>query len=684
MEKILDVNKVLFGGDYNPEQWDAETRNQDMIMFPEASIDTVTLNVFSWATLQPNEDTYDFSELDEIVDMVTENNFNICMATSTGAHPAWMAKKYPEILRTDFEGRAHKFGNRHNSCPNSPVFRKYSKTLASRLAKHYKDQKNIVIWHISNEYGGECYCDNCAKAFRVWLKNKYKTLDKLNYEWNTKFWSHTFYDWDEIELPNTLTEYCFGATRSSQPGIALDYKRFNSDSMMQNMVDEIEAIREYIPNAKFTTNFMMTFKTLDYKRWAKYMDVISWDSYPQMYTAPSYIAFNNDLMRGLKGGQPFMLMEQASTVSAWLPANTMKRPGVMRQLSYQAMAHGADTVMFFQMRKSVASCEMYHGAIIDHSGRNDTRSFKEVVGLGKELKKLGDITLGARTDAKVAIVFDWDNWWTIEDASGLPHALSYPDEIIKYYKALYDLNIPVDIVGTEDELGKYDVVFAPLLHLIKDDIDIKLIDFANNGGTVLLNIFSGYVTENDRAILGGYPGPYKALTGNWVEETSMLLDEESVPFTYGGNTYDGIICTNVIHNENSESLGEFKDDYVEGMSAVTVNNYGKGKCYYVGTSVADNSNFIKVLVRDIASEKGLCDALGQVISADADVTVLRPEITKRTNDKGSIYYIMNPYKEEVEFELPFDGVDLISDAILNKNETIKMSKYDVKLVAEKR
>lgn len=605
------------------------------------------------------------------------------MATSTAAHPAWMAKKYPEVLRTDFDGRAHKFGMRHNSCPNSVIYKKYSKALAGELAKHFKNQKNIVIWHINNEYGGECYCDNCAKAFRVWLKNKYKTLDELNFQWNTRFWSHVFYDWDEIELPDTRTEFCFGATRSSHPGIALDYKRFNSDSMMHNLMDEIAAVKEHIPDAKFTTNFMMTFKTLDYKKWAKELDVISWDSYPQKATTPAYIAFNHDLMRGLKGGQPFMLMEQSPTVSAWLPANTMKRPGVMRLQSYQAMAHGADTVMFFQMRKSVASCEMYHGALIDHSGRADTRSFKETIALGNELKKLNDITLGGRCDSKVAIIFDWDNWWTFEDGSGLPYALSYADEIIRYYKAFYDLNIPVDIIGTQDDLDNYDVVVAPLLHMIKDDIDKKLKAFTSNGGTVILNVFAGYVTLNNRIILGGYPGPLKDLTGNWVEETSMLYDDETVHFTYGNKTYEGKVCTNVIHNEGSVSLGEFKEDYVEGMSAVTVNNYGKGKAYYIGTTVSDDSKFLKQLAVDIASELKLKNALGQVIENTADTDCILPEITARDNGENKLYYIMNPYNKALSVDVPFAAVNLLNDTEYEKGSSIELKPTDVVILRQK-
>ena len=112
--------------------------------------------------------------------------------------------------------------------------------LAEKLAEHYKDYDNIVAWHISNEYGGECYCENCEKAFRVWLKKKYHTIEEVNRVWDTAFWGHTFYDWEEIVLPNLLSEH-FAYERTMFQGISLDYRRFNSDSILECYRLEYEA-----------------------------------------------------------------------------------------------------------------------------------------------------------------------------------------------------------------------------------------------------------------------------------------------------------------------------------------------------------------------------------------------------------------------------------------------------------
>lgn len=443
------INKVLYGGDYNPEQWPEEIWEEDMRLFKLAGIDEVTLNVFSWAALQPSEDTYNFEKLDKIMDLVEANGLKVFLATSTAAHPAWMAKRHPDILRTEFSGMKRKFGSRHNSCQNSPTYQKYSVLLAKKLAEWYGERECVIGWHICNEYGGECYCENCEKQFRVWLKEKYGTIEEVNKAWDTSFWGHTFYDWDEIVLPNMLSEH-FEPDRTTFQGISLDYRRFNSEGMLKCYQAEAAAIRSVVPDAKITTNLMGFYKPLDYQMWAKSMDFISWDNYPANEDPYSRIAMNHDLMRGIKGGQPFVLMEQTPSVTNWLAYNALKRPGVMRLWSYQAMAHGADAVLFFQMRRSIGACEKYHGAVIDHVGTENTRVFREISQLGKELQQLGDKTLGARSRAKAAILVDWDNWWAIEYSAGPSRDLKYLDEVFLYYRALEEQNYAVDIIGVEE------------------------------------------------------------------------------------------------------------------------------------------------------------------------------------------------------------------------------------------
>ncbi|UOK65598.1 beta-galactosidase [Paenibacillus sp. OVF10] len=649
--------KMFYGGDYNPEQWDHETHLEDLRMFQLAGIDIATINVFSWALIQPDEVTYRFEELDQLINRLYENGVYICLATSTAAHPAWMAKKYPDVLRVDADGRKRKFGGRHNSCPNSPTYRKYAEKIADKLAERYKDHPAVLVWHISNEYGGECYCDNCEKAFRVYLKERYQTLEQVNKAWNTNFWGHTFYDWDEIVLPSNLSEH-WGNNNSTFQGISLDYSRFNSDSMLDCYLLEYDAIKKHIPDSVVTTNLMGFFKQLDYFKWAKYMDIVSWDSYPGLATPVSFTAMAHDLMRGLKDGQPFMLMEQTPSQQNWQPYNSLKRPGVMRLWSYQSVAHGADTIMFFQLRRSIGACEKYHGAVIEHAGHENTRVFREVAELGKELQILGDTTLDASVESKVAIVFDWDNWWAIEKSSGPTVALNYVDQIHKYYAAFFRRNIQVDIISVDTDISKYDIVLAPVLYMVKPGFAAKLEKYVEAGGTFLTTFFSGIVNENDLVTTGGYPGELRKLLGIWVEEIDALLPDQKnsivLKETYGdlqGEYGCGMLC-DLLHSEGAEVIAEYGDDFYKGMPVVTRNTFGQGEAWYVASD--PDERFLDGLLGQLAAAKNVESLLE---------TPEGVEVSARTKDGKPYLFVMNHNATTQSYDL---GTAKAHDLLTNR------------------
>ena len=662
------VHKILYGGDYNPEQWPEETWEEDMRLLKLAHIDIVTLNVFSWASLQPSEDTYCFDKLDKIMELVTGHGLKVCLATSTAAHPAWMARRHPDILRTEFNGMKRKFGSRHNSCPNSPTYRKYSTALAAKLAERYKSYDNIVAWHISNEYGGECYCENCERAYREWLKNKYQTIDAVNRAWDTAFWGHTFYDFDDIVLPNMLSEH-FASNRTTFQGITLDYRRFNSESILECYRLEYDAVRAVTPDIPITTNLMGAYYALDYQMWAKYMDFISWDNYPANDTVLEDIALKHDLMRGLKQGKPFALMEQTPSVTNWLPYNALKRPGVMRLWSYQAVAHGADTVMFFQMKRSIGACEKYHGAVIDHAGHENTRVFREISELGAELDKIGSLTLGARTDSGAAIVFDWDNWWATDHSAGPSVNLHYFDEVLSYYKAFNNLNISVDLIGVEDDLSGYSLVVAPLLYMVKPGYDEKIRRFVDNGGRFVTTFFSGYVDEHDIVTVGGYPGKLRDILGIWVEEEDALPEKDHNSFTYRGTTYPASLICDLLHTESAQSLCEYEQDFYAGMPVLTRNTFGKGAAYYVATH--SNADFYRTLIGEICEESGI-----HPIIDTPDLI----EVTKRSNTNGTFLFFLNHDAISHDIRLNCSGTDILTDILYKAGDNMTLTAKGVAII----
>ena len=656
--------RILYGGDYNPNQWPKEIWEQDMVYFKDARINSATINVFSWAKIQPAEDTFYFDELDEIVEMLSKENYDIILATSTGAMPAWLYKKYPEVARTDYFGRHHKFGQRHNHCPNSLVFQKYAKALVEKLAERYAHNPHVTCWHISNEYGGECYCENCEKAFRVWLKKKYGTIEAVNKAWNMEFWGHTVYDWDEIVLPNALGDGMENGTDTAFAGLSVDYRRFMSDSMLENYKMERDVVRRYNPDTIITTNLMGTYKFLDYFKWAKEMDIVSWDNYPSYNTPWSFTAMSHDLMRGLKDA-PFMLLEQTPSQQNWQPYNSLKKPGQMRAQSIQTMAHGADTVQFFQLRRSVGGCEKFHGAVIGHVGHNNTRVFREVKQLGEELERLGTSTLGSVNQADVGIIFDWDNYWALDYTSGPTEDLKYVDQIHHYYKFFYDNNIGVNMIPVDADFSKYKIVVAPVLYMVKEGMKEALTKFVENGGILITTFMSGLVNESDNVHLGGYPGPLRELAGIWVEEIDALAPEQTntITFTDGTRMTCNLLC-DLMHLEGAQLLASYDENFYAGMPAITKNTFGKGCTYYIGTNMGQEG--IDKVLKMATQQAGVHPVVKEPTALEV--------VCRKTAD-STHYYIFNFKETEIVIPDQFVGyTDLLTGKKVESG--MRMKHYD--------
>lgn len=572
---------IWHGGDYNPEQWPRETWAEDFRLMQQAGVTVATVGVFSWVSLQPAEDQFTFEWLDEILDGLHAHGIRAVLATPSAAPPAWLSQKYPKTLRSNERGVRNTHGQRTNYCPNSPDYRRLSGQMAQKLAERYKDHPALILWHISNEYSGRCLCETCAAAFREWLKVKYGTLDELNARWWTPFWSHTFTDWEQILPPLEGGE-------TFMHGLNIDYFRFMTDSQIDCYRNERDIVRAISPDIPITTNLMGAYKPLDYRRWAKEMDIIAWDCYPNPNQSPGEIAFMHDTHRGLKDGQPFLLMEQTPSSQNWQDVNALKRPGVLRLWSYLAMAHGADSVMYFQWRRGRGGCEKLHGAIIDHSGRTDTRVFREVSQLGAELTALGDTILGARLDAKVALLLDWDNWHAVDDAIGPVRNKRYYETVCKHYLAFYRLNIPVDVVFPDSDFSQYQILIAPMLYMVKPGFAEKVEALVARGGTFVATAFSGIVDETDLAFENGYPGPLHKVLGIHVEEIDALYPGQTNTVVMNdGSTYTCNHLADLLHTEGAEVLATYGSDFYQGLPALTRNQFGEGSAFYIATHPED-------------------------------------------------------------------------------------------------
>lgn len=667
---MTQLSRFLYGGDYNPEQWPEDTWANDIQVFKQAHLNSATINVFSWALLEQREGEYDFSKLDKMVKELSDANFDIVLATATAAMPAWMFKKYPDVARVDYQGRRHVFGQRHNFCSNSKNYQVLASKLVKKIVSRYYKNPHIKVWHVNNEYGGNCYCDNCQNAFRDWLKYKYKNLETLNKAWNMNVWGHRIYDWDEIVVPNELGD-AWGAegTETIVSALSLDYLRFQSESLLKLFKMEKAIIKKYDPVALVTTNFhALPNKLLDYQKWAKEQDIISYDSYPS-YNMPTYqSAFLYDLMRSLKH-QPFMLMESTPAQVNWQPYSPLKRPGQMAATELQAVAHGADTVQFFQLKQAIGGSEKFHSAVISHSQRTDTRVFKEVTELGEKLEKTGSTILGSKTKAKVGIVFDWNNFWSYEYIDGITQDLDYVESILDYYKQFYKRNIPTDIISVDDDFSQYDLVVAPVLYMIKSGLAEKIDQYVKKGGNFVASYLSGIVNENDSVYLGGYPGPLKDVLGIWVEESDAVIPGQKITVSLDNNNYQANLICDLLHLEGAHALGNYNSEFYKETPAVSENKWGKGTSWYIGTQL-DEAGLSKIF-----------DHLISIVNIKSLVeTKTDLEITKRVTKSGKeLYFVLNMSNDTKDLPSEFDAYkNLFTDKSANK----KMKAWEVQLLSK--
>ena len=595
MKKIYmneNFKHFLHGGDYNPDQWYKkypEVLKEDMRLMKLANCNSMSVGIFAWAALEPEEGKYDFTFLDKAMDDIYANGGRVMLATPSGARPAWMAQKYPEVLRVDETRHRIWFGGRHNHCLTSPIYREKVAKINAMLAERYKDHPALIAWHVSNEYSGSCHCELCREAFREWLKKKYGTLDELNDQWWAPFWSHTYTDWSQIDPPSPMGERSMSALR-------IDWLRFAADQTTDFFMNEIAPIRKITPDVPVTTNLMGFHTTVDYRVLAKELDFVSHDSYPtwrgddsDIRLASDYAA-RYDLNRSLKH-KPFIQMECTPSNVNHHKYNKLKRPGMHMLSSMQLLAHGSDSVCYFQWRKSRGSTEKFHGAVVDHVGHENTRVFRDVSEVGARLKKLDEV-LGTVTESRVAIIYDWQNRWALDGTQGFQ---LLDKKLMKtfhdHYFAFWKRGINTEIIGEDDDFSCYDLIIAPMLYVTSDKMIDKLEQFVKNGGTLQCTYMLGMVNENDRCHLGGFPGgKLKDVFGIWNEEIDTLYPGESNKVELDGVTYKAVDYCELIHAKGAEVLATYGEDFYAGMPAITVNSYGKGKAYYTAFRGEDDFN----------------------------------------------------------------------------------------------
>lgn len=569
---------LRYGGDYNPEQWSREVWHEDIALMREAGVNLVSIGIFSWVVLEPREGEYDFSFLDEIIELLADAGIDVDLGTPSAAPPAWFWKKYPDSHPVLRDGTRLGFGSRGMVSPSSPDYRRAATALASKLAERYGQHPAVVMWHVHNEYGApisDSYDEHSVVAFRGWLRERYGSLDALNRAWGTRFWGQSYGEWDEIDAPRMSASVSNQAQR-------LDFQRFTSDALLACYIAERDAIRAH-SDRPITTNFMATnCPSVDYWKWAKEVDIVANDHYLVAERPDNHVllAMDADLTRSLAASRPWILMEHSTSAVNWQPRNIAKRPGELARNSLQHVARGCDAVLFFQFRASRYGAEKFHSAMLPHAGR-DSRVWQEVVGLGRQLGELERLA-GAKVTARVAIVWSIESFWAMDFEWRPSVELAHRERIEAFYAELWRRGVTVDFVHPSQDLSAYDVVFAPSLYLLADADAANLRGYVAGGGILSVSYFSGIVTENDEVPAGAYPGQLRDVLGLEVHEFLPLHENETVTLSDGstGTAWaDDIVLT------TAEAVAGYVDGPAAGAPAVTRNALGAGTAFYASTKL---------------------------------------------------------------------------------------------------
>ncbi|MER7790465.1 beta-galactosidase [Streptomyces sp. NPDC097640] len=640
--------RLLFGADYNPEQWPREVWEEDVRLMRQAGVNVVSVAIFSWARIQPARDRWDFEWLDEVMDLLHAGGIGVDLATATASPPPWLTTAHPEILPVTASGETLSPGARQHWRPTSPVFREHALRLVTRMAERYADHPALVAWHVSNELGCHNiydYSDDAARAFRDWLRARYETLDALNHAWGTAFWSQRYSDWDQI-LPPRL------AASHPNPTQQLDFKRFSSDALKEYLRAERDILRELTPGTPVTTNFMVMGETkgMNYADWADEIDFVSNDHY--VLPGPQdrdELSFSANLTSGISGGRPWFLMEHSTSAVNWQPVNLAKRPGDLARDSLLHVAHGADAVCYFQWRQSAAGAEKYHSAMVPHAG-TDSEVFRAVTELGATLQALAPVAGAERERARVGIVYDWDSWWASEQDSHPSSLLNYRQEALDWYSALLALGIRADVITTRADLGEYRLLIAPVLHVVPQALAKELTRYAETGGHLVTTYFSGVVDENDHIWLGGYPGALRELLGIRIEEFGPLLAGDTVELD-GPDGPDGAegpatgtLWTDritVTDPDGVRILAHYRTGNQAGRPAVTRRAVGEGSAAYVSTRLGADG--LTRLLPDLLEGAGVHSELPAEVRGRVELTV------RRTADARYLF-LVNRTDEQVSLD----------------------------------
>ena len=666
---------MRLGADYYPEHWERERWQTDIEMMHQAGIEIVRIGEFDWSLYEPREGEYHFEWMDEIPDFMQKNDMKVVLGTPSATPPKWMTDKYgDEIYQADIHGNSKIFGTRKHYCFNSDIYREQNRILTEKIASRYGNHPAIEDWQIDNELGWanttRCYCKKCEKKFRNYLKDKFGTIDKLNKAYGTVFWSQEYNSFDEVIIPQAGACYdtCHD-TQGQNPGLLLDFDRFSSDSVISFMNETADIIRKY-SDKPITTNMLDAAVNsgtgIDYFKMSKTLDFVTWDNYIEFQWGKAKdetVSRDHALLRSYKH-QPFWVMEQQSGACGWSKMGPTPTPGKLRLWTYQAVANGADTVVYFRWRACPFGTEEYWHGILNHDGKPNRR-LEEIGRTGAEMKKLSQTYGALQPRARVAIIKSFDSEWSHAIHKHVEN-FHYDSLLLDYYRAFYRMGIPVEFVAPEEDLSSYALVLAPALLMVNEEQRKNLEEYAANGGNLLISFRSGIKNMDNAMLMDTVPGYFAELAGVEVHDYDPLLEKQTrVSGVFGEGTAN--LWCDVITPATAKTLGVYTGDFYAGTPCMTVNGYGKGRVYYLGCDLDEAA------MENMA--KYLC------IQADIPVELYSiggVEVVPATDGSNDALFLLNHNPYPVVVPLKRTYTDMLHDR--ETDGVMELAPYDVAIL----
>lgn len=653
---LTGVEQIAYGGDYNPEQWPEEVWGEDVRLMQEADVNLVSLGIFSWALLEPHEGEFDFGWLDRVIELLHDGGVQVLLATPTAAPPAWLYAAHPDARVVDRTGTPMGPGGRGLMAPTAPAYREAALRITTELAQRYGKHPAVVGWHVHNEYGAPVALDysvHAQRAFRVWLRERYESLDRLNAAWGTAFWGQHYEVWEHVQVPAATTT-------PANPAQQLDFARFSDAALRACFVAERDAVREH-SSAPVTTNFMAaSCPDTDLFAWGREVDIVSNDHYLQAADPRGHVglALAADLTRSVAGGKPWLLLEHSTSAVNWQPRNVAKRPGELARNSFAHLGRGADAIMFFQWRASRSGAEKFHSAMLPHAG-TDSRIWREVSELGAHLGQLTEVR-GSRVQADVALLWDYESFWAQDLEFRPSQDARHRERVDTYYDRLWRDGRTVDIVRPSQDLSGYKLVVAPASYLLTVADAANLTAYVEAGGTLLVSYFSGIVDEHDAVHPGGLMAPLRAALGVRVEEFLPLREGGSLTVTYRpgaagagaastvATELTGTVWADDLVLDGAEPVGTYADSPTPGGPAITRHRHGAGTGWYVSTAL--DVDALATVMADVYAGAGLAPS----------GTVEGLEIVRRTGADATYTVAINHTDHDAKLPLDEPATDLLT------------------------